>query len=116
MTDYKEYLDIFKRSISGKHTMWDQNDPFQEATMDNVVGNVSPTMSAQALAPQTQDGKMGPADLTPMKNKIEEARAALEEAMGDAEANKVDDARQGLLKAKAAIEQALGGISQGAGQ
>lgn len=66
---------------------------------------------AAATAPAPPPGSPAGAavDLTPMKNKCKEGLEALNDAFKAAEEGKADDAKQALQRAKAAIDQALGG-------
>ena len=52
----------------------------------------------------------GVSNLIPLKNKIKEAQAALEDALDDVNEGKGEDAKNALQAASAAIDQALGGV------
>lgn len=68
-----------------------------------------PLLIGEQSPPVTPGYMGGQADLTPLKNKAREAVDALNDAQKAADSGRTEDALDGLRRARAAIDAALGG-------
>lgn len=108
MSKKNEFLSEFKR-LTGDAFNW----LYEMPTPDNV--GMPPAGQAAGATTPTPSPTGGQADLTPMKNKGVEAQEAIKDAIKAAEEGNMDDAKQAFQRAKAAIDQALGGVITPAG-